>query len=253
MKVITKRPADWTPENIANFWDWYSKNAARQQVYFTYVMAPGIYRFLKNKGLLKGNVLDYGCGSGHLLQQMIKENGVDFYGLDFSADSIKATQQKLQHNSNLKQLVLVSKLPSILHSDFFDTVTVIETLEHLQDDTLHATMNELHRILKNNGRIFITTPFNENLESCLDFCPFCNSEFHHMQHMQTFTVESLTALAMQHGFAVEYCENINIEKLRLGAVKFFIKKTLKQIAVLTGLKEKSATALPNLVAIFSKQ
>jgi len=39
MKPIQKKPLDWTAEDIANFWDWQSKNAARRQQYFTAVMA----------------------------------------------------------------------------------------------------------------------------------------------------------------------------------------------------------------------
>jgi len=252
MEPIQKKAADWTAENIASFWDWYSKNAAKQKNYFTAVMAPGIARFLKNKNLLQGAVLDYGCGSGHLLEQMVKETGTDFYGLDFSAASVAATEKKLQHNTNLKQLVKIEQLPSPFADAMFNTITLIETIEHLQNDTLHQTMDELFRILKTKGKLFITTPFNEDLDSHTVFCPFCNSEFHHMQHMRSFTIESIHALAKQHHFIVDYCDNIDIEKLRLGTIKYLVKKTLKKMAIATGLKDKETLQKPNLVAIFSK-
>ena len=35
-----------------------------------------------------------------------------------------------------------------------------------------------------------------------------------MQHMQSFNVESLIALAARHSFKVEYCVNIDIEYVR---------------------------------------
>ena len=252
MQPIQKKPADWTAEDIASFWDWQSTTISRQKQYFTAPLAPGIVRFLKKKGLLKGNVLDYGCGAGHLLQQMVKETGVNFYGLDFSPDSIAATEKRTLNNTNLKQLVLVEKLPSLFDTAMFNTITLIETIEHLQDGPLHETMDELYRILKSKGRIFITTPFNENLDSNMNFCPFCKSEFHHMQHMQSFTIERLTTLAKQHQFTVDYCSNINIEKFKLGAIKYFIKSVLKKLAVTAGLKEKEKETHPNLIAIFSK-
>jgi predicted RNA methylase len=66
MKVVHKRPSDWTTDDIAAFWNWQSKNGARQQQYFTATLAPGIVQFIKKKGLLKGNVLDYGCGAGRI-------------------------------------------------------------------------------------------------------------------------------------------------------------------------------------------
>jgi ubiquinone/menaquinone biosynthesis C-methylase UbiE len=197
-------------------------------------------------------VLDYGCGAGHLLEQMVKIPNVAFYGLDFSDDSITATQKRTVNKTNLKQLVTANKLPSIFSNNSFDTISLIETIEHLQDDKLHETLNELYRLLKSKGKLFITTPFNEDLDRHMHFCPFCKTEFHHMQHMQSFDVARLTTLAKQHQFNVDYCNNINIEKLRLGAVKYFIKSTLKNITASMGLMEKVAERNPNLIAILSK-
>jgi ubiquinone/menaquinone biosynthesis C-methylase UbiE len=252
MNITTKKPLDWTEEDIAIFWDWQSKSISKQHQYFTSVMAPGIVRFLKNKGLLKGSVLDYGCGAGHLLAEMVKERQVDFYGLDFSAESIAATQKRTLNAANLKQLVTVNKLPSSFSDNSFSTISLIETIEHLQDEKLHETLNELYRLLKSKGKLFITTPFNEDLSRHMHFCPFCKTEFHHIQHMQSFDVTRLTALAKQHQFNVDYCSNINIEKLRLGVVKYLIKSTLKNIAASMGLMEKAAEKKPNLIAILSK-
>jgi len=237
LKTVYKKPQDWTAADIAAFWDWQSKNANRQQQYFTAVMAPAIVQFIKSKGLLKGDVLDYGCGAGHLLEQMLKHSDVNFYGLDFSADSIDETKKRTAGKPNLKELVLVDKLPTHFSDEQFDSITLIETIEHLQDEALHETMQELFRILKRNGKLFITTPFNEDLDSNLNFCPFCKSEFHHMQHMQSFNIESLTALANKYGFNVELCLSMDIEKLKLGQVKYFINKGLKKLPIADPLKD----------------
>ena len=252
MKVVHKKASDWAAGDIAAFWDWQSKNLSRQQQYFTATMAHGIVKFIKKKGLLKGDVLDYGCGAGHLLAQMLKETDVDFYGLDFSADSIEETGKRTTGKSNLKQLVLIDKLPSSFKTKQFDSITLIETIEHLQDEALHETMQELFRILKPNGKIFITTPFNEDLNNYLNFCPFCKSEFHLMQHMQSFDIASLHTLAARHGFKAQDCINIDIERLKLGPVKYFIKQVLVKLAVTAGLKDAVATQAPNLIAFFVK-
>ena len=252
MKTVHKKPQDWTAANIAAFWDWQSKNASRQQQYFTAVMAPAIVQFIKKKGLLKGNVLDYGCGAGHLLEQMCKQPGVNFYGLDFSADSIDETRKRIGNDHQLKELVLIDKLPTDFKDEQFDSITLVETIEHLQDEALHETMQELSRILKSNGKLFITTPFNEDLDKNLNFCPFCKTEFHHMQHMQSFNIDSLTALANKYGFNVELCMSMDIEKLKLGTVKYAIKQVLKKFAITAGLKEEVNEKKPNLVALFVK-
>lgn len=252
MKIVHKNPSDWTAADIAAFWDWQSKNLSRQQQYFTATMAPGIVKFIKKKGLLKGAVLDYGCGAGHLLEQMLIERSVNFYGLDFSADSIEETRKKSSGKPNLRELVLIEKLPSPFKDEQFDSITIIETIEHLQDKVLNETMQELLRILKPDGKIFITTPFNENLDDHMAFCPFCKSEFHQMQHMQSFDVESLTALAVRHGFKVQHCANIDIERLKLGPLKYFVKQALVKLAIAAGLKDAIRNKTPNLIAIFVK-
>ena len=251
MKTVYKKPEDWTASDIAAFWNWQSKNANRQEQYFTAKMAPAIVQFIKKKGLLKGNVLDYGCGAGHLLQQLLKQPGVNFYGLDFSADSISETRKKLGNTPQLKELEWVDNLPTHFSNEQFDSITLVETIEHLQDQALHETMQEIYRILKGNGKLFITTPFNENLHQNLNYCPFCKSEFHHMQHMQSFNIDSLSALAKKYGFNVELCMSMDIEKIKLGTVKYVIKQSLKKFALATGLKE-AQNKIPNLVALFVK-
>jgi 2-polyprenyl-3-methyl-5-hydroxy-6-metoxy-1,4-benzoquinol methylase len=252
LKTVHKRPQDWTAADIAAFWDWQSKNAIRQQQYFTAVMAPGIVKFIKKKGLLKGDVLDYGCGAGHLLVEMLKQPGVNFYGLDFSADSIEETKKKTASKSNIKQLVLINKLPSSFKDEQFDFITLIETIEHLQDDALHATMQELFRLLKPGGKIFITTPFNEDINSHLNFCPFCKTEFHQMQHMQSFDITALKELAAKHDFVVEGCINTDMQRLKLGRVKYFVKQILVKLAIAAGLKDAGKNKTPNLIAFFVK-
>lgn len=252
MQAIRKQPSDWTTTDISAFWDWQSKNIARQQQYFTATMAQGIVKFLKAKRLLKGDVLDYGCGAGHLLEEMLKNSDTNFYGLDFSSDSIEETKERAGGRSNLKQLILIDKLPTPFKDEQFNFITLIETIEHLQDNVLAESMQELFRILKPGGNIFITTPFNENLDKNLAFCPFCKSEFHAMQHMQTFDIAGLTALAAKHGFKTEDCVNIDIEKLKLGPVKYFIKRVLVKLAVAAGLKDTVKNKTPNLVAFFVK-
>jgi cyclopropane fatty-acyl-phospholipid synthase-like methyltransferase len=252
LKAVHKKPSDWTVADIAAFWDWQSKNLRRQQQYFTAALAPGIVKFIKKKGLLKGDVLDYGCGAGHLLEQMLQEPGANFYGLDFSADSIEETEKRTANKSSLKQLALIDKLPSPFKDEQFDSITLIETIEHLQDEALHETMQELFRILKTNGKIFITTPFNEKLNDHLNFCPFCKSEFHEMQHMQSFDIAALHALAAKHGFKIENCVNTDIQRLKLGPVKYFVKQMLVKLAVAAGLKDSVNNKTPNLIAIFVK-
>ena len=73
-----------------------------------------------------------------------------------------------------------------------------------------------------------------------------------MQHMQSFDIASLKALAARHGFKVENCVNMDMEKLKLGPVKYTVKKILVKLAIAAGLKDEIKNKTPNLVAFFVK-
>jgi hypothetical protein len=53
VKVVQKKPLDWTAADIAAFWNWQSKNPSRRQQYFTATLAAGIVKFLQSKDLLQ--------------------------------------------------------------------------------------------------------------------------------------------------------------------------------------------------------
>lgn len=252
MEPVIKTKTDWTDEQIAAFWDWQSNYPARNQQYFTAVMAPGIVRFLSSRKLLRGNVLDYGCGAGHLLEALLQVPSLQCYGIDFSAASVLKTKERTAPYTRLQELFLADELPVALPGEHFDLITLVETIEHLRDDMLDNSFRELFRLLKPGGRVFITTPFNESLEEHLSYCPFCNSAFHHMQHLQRFTAESLSRLANRHGFQTDFCRNMDMERFRLGRFRFHAKRFLLKWAAAAGLADERNNLTPNLVAIISK-
>lgn len=252
MVINHKNPEDWTSDAIADFWNWKSQDLRSQEEYFTSMIGHGLINLLRSRKMLKGEVLDYGCGAGHLLSLMIKENQGNYFGLDFSPDSIEATRKKCSNNPRLKELLLVKTLPVSFNDNMFDTITFIETIEHLQNNILQSTLSEIYRILKPGGKVFITTPFNEDLNKHLTFCPFCKAEFHHMQHMQSFTINSIKTILEKHQFVIEYCKNIDLTKYQVGIFKNNVKKILIRLANLLGLKKPNSNPTPNLVVVISK-
>ena len=52
-----------------------------------------------------------------------------------------------------------NKIP--FKSKTFDSVSLIELIEHLADKDLKLILLEAHRILKKNGELIITTPKSE--------------------------------------------------------------------------------------------
>lgn len=99
-----------------------------------------------------GDVLEIGCGEG--------------YGLDFIAknansltviDKSKSVLDKIK-NKHPKINILHQKIPPLsnLKDNSFDIVISFQVIEHIKDANLF--IKEIHRVLKPNGKAYITTP-----------------------------------------------------------------------------------------------
>ena len=134
-------------------------------------------------------VLNIGVGSG-VLEKIALSKNIDIYTLDPSEKAIIAMQEKI---GNQKAKVGYSQeIP--FDDEFFDVVIMSEVLEHLDDDILLATINDIHRVLKENGKFIGTVPYNENLKEQLVICPKCGEQFHRWGHIQSFEEERLGLL-----------------------------------------------------------
>ena len=99
-------------------------------------------------------VLDAGCGTGLLLEQMALSIGDSGHvvGVDFSADMLEVANQRCQGLSNVElQQGSVESLD--LASDRFDVVSCTQTLLYVKQ--VETALAELHRVLKSHGRVAI--------------------------------------------------------------------------------------------------
>lgn len=240
----------WTENHISIFWDWVSSSKYWQNKYFTNQLGRGIKRFIKSKIDLEGEYLDYGCGSGHLLELMISTDKLNCYGLEYSPQSQEIVSAKMKGKPNWKGCSILSKTPSDFKSNQFDVITFIETIEHLKDEMLAETLLELHRILKPNGKLIITTPNNEHLPDNHVYCPFCDSEFHRMQHMRSFDSEALERTLHNFKFKSVFCQSINFSKW--DSFKNSSRYWIQFVLQLLRLKKYKDHNKPHLVGIFTK-
>jgi SAM-dependent methyltransferase len=206
---IRKTGQDWTGEHVKRFWDWWAGNLHLQSEYFSLQVRKGVCNLLQFTGRLRGKVLDYGCGPGYLLEELASR-GLETCGADFSRDSIAATNRRLAGRNGWRGAVPIDAFRTSFDPQSFDVITCTETVEHLTDEFLTPLLAEVRRLLKPGGIALFTTPFAENLSANLVYCPFCDSEFHRIQHVRNFTVESLSSLLQQSGFGVVYCKNVSL-------------------------------------------
>lgn len=106
---------------------------------------------LKNK-----NILDWGCGPGRVIRHLpeVVGNGCNYFGTDYNKKSIEWCLKNLSgihFNCNS----LEAELPYA--NNFFDAIYGISIFTHLSEKLHFEWYNELYRVLKPNGIMFLTT------------------------------------------------------------------------------------------------
>lgn len=197
-KTITS--ANWGKTETHRLWDWISSREQMHHTYFTYSSGHGILGFLECAGLLRGRVLDYGCGPG-FLTELLADAGMETHAADYSPKSVAHIEKKMAGRHNWKGAKLIENDRAPYLDDSFDLITCIETIEHVPDKALIPLISEMRRLLRPGGMLLITTPNAENLEENLNYCPFCDTEFHRWQHLQSFSVDDIEQLITASGMS----------------------------------------------------
>jgi 2-polyprenyl-3-methyl-5-hydroxy-6-metoxy-1,4-benzoquinol methylase len=143
--------------------------------------------------------VDIGCGNGAFVREL-SHRGIRAIGVDGSAVALEEALSRRGAGDPAPDFRLgsVTALPvSDAEADF---VTLIEVIEHLDDDALAGTLSEARRILDVGGTVMLTTPNAEDLGANTVQCPDCGARFHVMQHVRRWTPRGLEDLLLANGF-----------------------------------------------------
>ncbi len=148
-------------------------------------------------------ILDAGCGSGFMLSQLENHYDVGF-GIDMSPEAIEFGKQFT------KAKLEVGNAEKLNFKDSeFDCIVSTDAFEHIPDDK--AAMEEAYRVLKEKACLIIYTPSEDGLFSTTKWVDlYHQSEKSYLLDQRYYTIESLSSLAKNAGFKIEYVGYHNI-------------------------------------------
>ncbi len=124
-----------------------SDNPVHQRLLFPYTEAAK---------LVRGNLLEIGCGWGRGLQ-LLTQAADHYTGIDKNAELITSLQHEYPQSAfiqaNIPPLSGADGTP--LPDNSFDFVVTFQVIEHIENDDLF--IKEAHRVLKPGGKLLLTT------------------------------------------------------------------------------------------------
>ena len=211
---MTFEPHDivWTPEKSKRIWDFYGSRPQFRTAFFGYIAGPMVAKkFMAAVAPAPdARILDFSCGHGDVIAALLPKltGAQELHGCDFSNTYVSRVNARFRAEQRFKGAILVERLPSPLPSQHYDVIYATEVIEHLNDEELDGLLQECKRLLKPGGRLFFTTPNDEDYEAAKMMCPDCGCVYHKWQHLRTWTVTNLRARMEAAGIKTRSVETI---------------------------------------------
>ncbi len=232
----------WSQELLEKFWDYESQFPEN---YFSYHFSDEILKYLKKWIVADAHVVDYGGGAG-LMTEALLDAGFRVSFVDHSQTSIDEVIHKYQGRQGFLGAYHVDDSSKLEPSA--DAVIMIELIEHLYNEPLNLAIEKVGEILSPSGKLFLTTPNDEELEKNQIYCPQCDHIRHRWQHVRKWDSDSLRKFLVEKNFDVESIDSMHmLNNLKsLGTLGFLINR-LKRF-----VQNMISSKAPILVAVAKK-
>ena len=167
-----------------------------------------------------GKVLDIGCGTGALLDEL-QIRCDELWGADISPEALKFCTLR-GHD----KLILADATNIPFHSAYFDAITAIGLIEHLDDD--ETFLVEMKRLLKPNGILILLTSSFPFLWSMHDTAN---------EHKRRYYLRLLN----------RKLNDIGLETIRFSHLNFFLFPTIAPLLLLHRLVYGLESAQPQRI------
>lgn len=203
MQEFQEHKIDWDDDKVQRLWNYYSKTHPYNSNYFSEANGGHVIKLFldNNEALDNPTIVDFGGGKGFMFEHCKEQiDQFKYYNVDFSKESTIFAQERLEHHKEYESSIHIESLPVDLADNCADIVFLIEVLEHLNDEYLESTLLEIHRILKPNAILVLTTPNNEQLELLNNFCPDCGCIYHKWQHVRNVNKDNIKVILDRYAF-----------------------------------------------------
>ena len=100
-------------------------------------------------------ILDLGCGDGRHLMYFGRL-GYRMCGLDYAPTALQLAEDELARESLDVELICSDMTTIPWPDESFDAVVCVDAIQHNLVEGIRRTINEMHRVLKSGGWLFIT-------------------------------------------------------------------------------------------------
>lgn len=169
--------------------------------------------------LEKGSILDYGCGTGAFLHEM-NLNGWEAHGIEPDAGARAKAEQLIGGTVGLPHEL--KNLPT----QAYNVVTMWHVLEHVHE--LNGTIQELKRLLKPDGKLFIAVPNHQSYDA--QHYGAYWAAYDVPRHLYHFSPQTMKSLMKRHGLKIvtkkgmwfdSFYVSMLSEKYKAGKINYF--------------------------------
>lgn len=146
---------------------------------------------LKSQKINGKTVIDIGSSFGWLEKEIQNCGAKEIIGIEPNKEAVEFAQKNVQGVKFLQ--VSAFKIP--LAKDYADIVLLFDVLEHLPKNKEKNALQEVHRILKKEGVLLLSSPYSHFLANILDSAWY----FGHRHYSK----EQISKILSETGFKVE--------------------------------------------------